>query len=175
MKNKKTLFLWAFVLFGICPLFFLLLLLEASTSLIALILCGVVVHTLVLTFFVNWCVKRTKCTHDRIAKEMTKNDADILYQEFLEHSHRFSSDVGMGYLYEDSLVYAPYASNKNRETPTPVVITFSEIRRVSWNQYQTNDLKTVKIGLKVTLKSGRSETFLMNREGLIYKKLSSWR
>jgi hypothetical protein len=71
---------------------------------------------------------------------------------------------GVGYLLRDKLVFIPHKLNLSRKT---VAIPFSNIESVSgykvWRMFN--------VGVKVTLKSGKIERFVVDHSGNFYSRL----
>jgi hypothetical protein len=106
-----------------------------------------------MTFFYN----RRRHLHDN-AYEIN------MERDIMNHFRGIITDGGIGYLYEDKLVFVPHKFNFSRKT---IAIPFADIAKVS--TYKIWGI--INTGLRITLKSGKEERFVMNKSGDFYKNL----
>jgi hypothetical protein len=85
-------------------------------------------------------------------------------RDVINHFRGIISDGGIGYLYENKFVFVPHKFNFSRKT---IVIPFADIAKVS--SYKIWGI--INTGLRITLKSGKEERFVVNKSGDFYKNL----
>ncbi len=88
----------------------------------------------------------------------------ILEKACMNHLQGIIADGGIGYQLQDKLIFIPHKMNLSRKQ---VTILFSEIDRISsykiWGVFDT--------GLKIILKSGKIEKFVVDKNEKIFQKL----
>jgi hypothetical protein len=134
---------------------------SSATGIIVGSLVTFVVTLLLLQFFVRILmnnVNNSLLSNDNIIGEPIKNKA------LINHFRGIISDGGVGYLLSDKLVFIPHKLNFTHEK---ITVVFSEIESVS-------DFKLcgfLNIGLKILIKSGKTERFVIDKKSLFYKNL----
>lgn len=87
---------------------------------------------------------------------------EILEKSCLNHIRGMIADGGVGYILPDRLVFIPHKINLSRKE---VNIFFSEVESITsyklWRMFDT--------GLKITLKSGKVEKFVVDKTTPFYK------
>jgi hypothetical protein len=92
------------------------------------------------------------------------NGENIIQRDGMNHFRGIISDGGIGYLLQDKLVFIPHKFNFSSR---PVTVLFSEIAKIS--SYKI--LGFVDTGLKIVLKSGKIEKFVIDKSGEFYCQL----
>jgi hypothetical protein len=94
----------------------------------------------------------------RLLGEEVDLGGEVISKSCMNHFRGFIADGGVGYLLRDKLVFIPHKLNFSRKT---VAIPFSDIENVSgykvWRMFS--------VGVKITLKSGRVERFVVDHSG----------
>jgi len=107
---------------------------------------------------------------DRIQSNLLKKEPElgqpILERVCLSHFRGFIADGGVGYLLSDKLIFIPHKMNSSRKQLT---IQLSDIKDISGYKI----LGIFNTGLKITLKSGNVEKFVIDKSSEFYKNLLS--
>jgi hypothetical protein len=104
---------------------------------------------------------------DNIISDITNKHADLIAYAPINYIKKcfINSIGGVGCLYKDRLVFIPHRMNLSRKEYT---LFFHEIESASdYRVYGVFDT-----GLKVVLKSGKTERFIIDKSSRFYKDLS---
>jgi hypothetical protein len=89
---------------------------------------------------------------------------EIISQDLMSHQRGIITDGGGGYLLSDRFVFLPHKLNFSR---TPLIIMLSDIEHISGCRI----LGLFDTRLKITLKSGKIERFVINENSVLYKTI----
>jgi hypothetical protein len=106
----------------------------------------------------------TKSMHEKIAKADNYWGKKVISCGLMSHIRGIIADGGIGYLLSDCLVFVPHKLNFSRKTLT---IMLSDIECVSGYRV----LGMFDIRLKIRLKSGKVEQFIIDKKEILYGKL----
>ena len=134
-----------------------------TPRIISLIIAG-----LLSGLFVTWSLKRMQ---KNFVKKLLDFDETVFARHVLQKglmNHfrvwKIIADGGFGFLLEDRLIFVQH---KRKQTGKRLTILFSDIAYISDAKF----LGVLNTGLKITLKSGKTELFVVEKESDFYKTL----
>ena len=124
-------------------------------------LVGMLVCAIFFAIIVRFTVKKVRAKfHD---KENYMGEK-ILSQGLMNHQRGLFARGGAGYLLNDRFVFHPHRLNLSTQIQTFLLSDIQQIRANTILFFFDN-------GLKITLKSGKQETFVIDRNDALYNKL----
>ena len=88
----------------------------------------------------------------------------VLARTGMNHLRSIFADGGTGYLLQDKLIFIPHKLNLSKER---VTVLFTDVRSASGYKI----LGIVDVGLKITLKSGKEEKFIVDKSAEFFRLL----
>jgi hypothetical protein len=104
-----------------------------------------------------------KKLHVNLLNKDTYLGGEIISQGLINHLRGIIADGGAGYLLNDRFVFHPHKLNFSTKDLT---FLLSDIEQV-----QSCKIMFFNTGLKITMKSGKVEKFVVNKEDEFYTKL----
>ena len=105
--------------------------------------------------------KHLKRMRTRTLNRKVDLGAEVISKDWMSRQKVIAIAGGVGYLLRDKLVFIPHKLNFSRKT---VTIPLSEIESVSGYKVW----KIFSVGVKITLKSGKAERFIVDHAGSFY-------
>lgn len=128
-----------------------------------------IIFSIIFAYVMN---KTMKNMRKKLKEKLNEEDVDfgkpLIARDLMNHYRGITADGGFGYLLSDSLVFVPHKLFMFN-TPSAITIMLSDIRKVS--DYKV--LGLFDTGLKITLKSGKVEKFVIDKESDLYKKIAT--
>jgi hypothetical protein len=120
-----------------------------------------VLSAIFLDFFMYLTVRK-------LQKQMLSSETDlggkIANQSLMTHHRGLLSDGGVGYLLQDKLVFVPHKFNI---FPKNINILFTDIDSIAKYHF----FHFIDLGVKIKLKSGKIEKFVISGKDRLYKEL----
>jgi len=163
MKNKIKFFIFAVILYFLIKQIFDTWIFCINGSIISSIIQSIVFAVTVL-FMTNIQTKRMQ---KKISKIDNYLGQKVISCGWMNHLGGIIADGGIGYLLpDDSLVFVPNKLNLSHKALT---MKLSDIERIS--DYRVRGL--FDTGLKIELKSGKVEKFVVDKSASFYEELKN--
>jgi hypothetical protein len=162
MKTQRLSYLFALIAASISVVNSLLF--GNKSTLISLIVVFLVSGIVTFLLIQLLLLRPMQKSIDRIVSEVNKNNDLIAYAPMNHLKNYFFNAIGgAGYLLKDKFVFHPHKLNFSTKGLTYLLSEIEQIQPCKMFFFDT--------GLKIRLKSGKEEKFVIDRQSSLFKKL----
>lgn len=127
---------------------------------------GSIIGGIAIFFLVKLILSYIQKSQQKIISNSINKDSDLVDYSPINHVKKFfiNTTGGVGCLYKDKFIFMTHKLNFSKEK---ITILLSEIKNIS--DYKV--LGILNVGIKINLKSGKTEKFIINKTSSFYKKI----